>query len=115
MPGGHPRTMKMVSPSPSMGEGGDEGETIGFPPHLSPRKRWRSGQSSPPVGGEEAFGAIFVPNYPISKTRVTDGISKSKLICHCEEQRDEAIRLFQLVIDGEIASPDQVRGRNDTP
>jgi len=40
MPGGHPRTMKIVSPSPLMGEGGGEGEGEGeskpLPPHLNP-------------------------------------------------------------------------------
>jgi len=38
MPGGHPRTMKIVSPSPLMGEGGGEGEGESKPlaPHLNP-------------------------------------------------------------------------------
>jgi len=46
MPRGHPclrqgfgrqaRTMKMVSPSPLMGEGGGEGESKPLPPHLNP-------------------------------------------------------------------------------
>jgi len=36
MPGGHPRTMKMVPPLPLMGEGGGEGESKPLPPHLNP-------------------------------------------------------------------------------
>jgi len=37
MPGGRPRTMKIVSPSPLMGEGGGgEGESKPLPPHLNP-------------------------------------------------------------------------------
>ena len=34
--GRHPRTMKMVSPSPLRGEGGGEGESKPLPPHLNP-------------------------------------------------------------------------------
>lgn len=49
MPGGHlclrqgfgrqARTMKIVSPSPLMGEGGGEGESKPLPPHLNPLPR----------------------------------------------------------------------------
>jgi len=36
MPRGHPRTMKMVSPSPLMGEGGVRVSQSLCPPHLNP-------------------------------------------------------------------------------
>src|SRR5512143_3534724 len=41
--------MKIISPSPLMGEGGGEGESTGLPPHLNPLPSW----------GEEVFLVIF--------------------------------------------------------